>query len=274
MSGEHAVAEGRHLTWTKEAEEKLRATEEALRHARKVGAIGRFTVSVAHDFNNLLAVIHNSVILLRSAGLPEERRARCLETLTATTNQAIVLTRQLLDFASGRPFNPSVFCVVERVAALRDVFAMLCGNGIRIDAHLGEAPLYTLADPSRFDTVLVNLAANARDAMEGKGCLRICVRPASAAPFSPHQCARQGNFVAVSIADTGPGIPKEHVSRIFEPFFTTKKIGLGTGMGLPQVVEFAEQSGGVVEVDSTAGAGATFTLYLPCVRASMGEDLR
>lgn len=266
------TAHGCLIVSLREAEERARLAEEALHHAQKIGAIGRLTASVAHDFNNLLSVIHSSVTLLRKTDLTDERRTRCLDTLTRTTNQAIVVTRQLLDFARGCPFNPGVFRVAERVTALQDMFAMLCGSGIRIDMHFGEEPLYTLADSSRFDMVLVNLAINARDAMAGKGTLRIGIRPTSEAHASWRRCTREGNFVAVPIADTGPGIPEDYVDRIFEPFFTTKRVGLGTGMGLPQAADFAEQAGGLLEVDSTVGAGATFTIYLPRVHAPVDDE--
>lgn len=269
LCGTEVYAIGRHVTSIKEAEEKLRVTEAALRHAQKVEAIGRLTGNVAHDFNNLLSVIRDSLIAFRMADLPHEQRARCLEVIASTTDRAIAVTRQLLDFARRSPHKPSVFCVAERVAALQDMLVMLAGSRIRVDLSVDDGRFCALADPSQFDSALVNLATNARDAMEGNGRMTITVGSASHAYASWRRRLHEGDFVAVSIADTGPGVSQEIVDRIFEPFFTTKKAGLGTGLGLSQVVGFAEQSGGAVGVKNGSGDGATFTIYLPRAR---GED--
>jgi PAS domain S-box-containing protein len=266
-SDEEIYASGRHVTAIREAERKLRLAEEALHHAQKVEAIGRLTGSVAHDFNNLLAIIHDSLIILRVPNLPSERRSRCLEVMTKTTEQAITVTRQLLDFARRSPCNPSVFDVSRSIASLLDMLNMLVGRAIDIHVEVGPDACIVLADPSQFDTALVNVAMNARDAMEGKGALWISARPVSLARATWRHRDEAGDFIAISIADTGPGIPEEHIDRIFEPFFTTKKVGVGTGLGLPQVVGFAEQSGGTVGVANTPGSGVTLTIYLPRVRA-------
>ncbi len=144
----------------------------------------------------------------------------------------------------------------------------LTGSRIHVELDLPDAQtqdLYVNADPSQFDTALVNLVVNARDAMDGQGRLRICLRRATRIPAVRAHPAQRGDFIAVSISDTGSGIAPENLERIFEPFFTTKTVGQGTGLGLSQVFGFAKQSGGEITVESRKGAGTTFTLYLPRV---------
>ena len=148
----------------------------------------------------------------------------------------------------------------------------LSGARIQIAAILPAEPCYVNADASQFDTALVNLAVNARDAMAGEGRITIEVKAVDAVPAIRAQAAMRGAYVAVSLGDTGSGIPREIVDQIFEPFFTTKETGKGTGLGLSQVIGFATQSGGDVSVDSVVGAGTTFTLYLPRA-AAPGEPV-
>ena len=141
----------------------------------------------------------------------------------------------------------------------------LTGSGIDIVTDLPERTCWVDADPNQFDTALVNMAVNARDAMKGEGRLTITVRPAEEMPAVRSHPARPGEFVAVSVSDTGGGIPKDILLKIFEPFFTTKGTGHGTGLGLSQVFGFAKQSGGDMTVESEVGRGSTFTLYVPRV---------
>jgi CheY-like chemotaxis protein len=141
----------------------------------------------------------------------------------------------------------------------------LTGPRVQVEARVVDGACWVDADPSQFDTALVNMAVNARDAMSGEGRLTIEVRPASAIPTVRGHPPVDGPFVAVSLSDTGSGMPPETIERIFEPFFTTKAVGHGTGLGLSQVFGFAKQSGGEVDVSSEVGRGTTFTLYLPRV---------
>jgi len=160
------------------------------------------------------------------------------------------------------------------VRSIGDMMGTLTGSRIQIVTDLPEETCFVHADPSQFDTALVNMAVNARDAMDGEGRLVIRVRPVEAMPAMRGHAAVTGAFVAVSISDTGVGIPADGLERIFEPFFTTKGVGQGTGLGLSQVFGFAKQSGGEVAVESEVGRGTTFTLYLPRVAGEgMAVDL-
>jgi CheY-like chemotaxis protein len=150
------------------------------------------------------------------------------------------------------------------------MLAPVLGSRIALELDVTERPSPVEADISQFETALVNLAANARDAMGGEGRLHIRLAPADGPPGRQHG-ASPGGFLAVSVSDTGCGIPNEHLDQIFEPFFTTKEVGRGTGLGLSQVYGFARQSGGDVAVSSEVGRGATFTLYLPVARKPLPQ---
>ena len=245
------------------AEAELTTTQEALRQSQKLEAIGQLTGGVAHDFNNLLTVIKSSTDLLKRPDLPLERRTRYVAAISDTVDRAAKLTGQLLAFARRQTLKPEVFVVCDSVLALADMMGTLTGSRIKIVTELTEKIVYVNADPSQFDTALVNMAVNARDAMDGQGQLTIRVEPVEQMPAVRTHAAIRGAYVAVSISDTGSGIPEERLEQIFEPFFTTKEVGQGTGLGLSQVFGFAKQSGGEVVVDSEVGRGTTFKLYLP-----------
>ncbi len=259
--GDHYYAAGRDVT-------ERRALEEQLRQSQKLEAVGQLTGGVAHDFNNLLTVIKSSTDLLKRPNLAEERRVRYVGAISETVDRAAKLTGQLLAFARRQALRPETFAANRAVAAVSDMVSTLTGSRIHVELDLPDAQtqdLYVNADPSQFDTALVNLVVNARDAMDGEGRLRICLRRATRIPAVRAHPAQRGDFIAVSISDTGSGIAPENLERIFEPFFTTKTVGQGTGLGLSQVFGFAKQSGGEITVESRKGAGTTFTLYLPRV---------
>ncbi len=244
-----------------------RQAEEALRQSQKLEAIGQLTGGVAHDFNNLLTIIRSSVEFLRRPDLAEERRRRYLDAVSDTVDRAAKLTGQLLAFARRQALKPQVFDICTRLRSIADMLDSVTGARIRVTIDLPETPRYVRADESQFETALINMAVNARDAMDGEGGLTLhldadCPMP----PIRGHAGAR-GPFVAVRVSDTGAGIPAPDLGRIFEPFFTTKEVGKGTGLGLSQVIGFAKQSGGDIDVASALGGGTTFTLYLPQVAA-------
>ncbi|MCE4226995.1 response regulator [Methylobacterium sp. C25] len=247
-----------------EAAERERM-ERDLRQAQKLEAVGQLTGGVAHDFNNLLTVIKSSTDLLKRPDLEPERHTRYVKAISDTVDRAAKLTGQLLAFARRQALKPEVFAVCDSVRALTDMMGTLTGARIRIETDLPKKTCYVHADQNQFDTALVNMAINARDAMDGEGLLTIRVRPAERMPKAASDDAVEGPFVAVSISDTGAGIPPEQVQHIFEPFFTTKGVGHGTGLGLSQVFGFAKQSGGEVTVESEVERGTTFTLFLPRV---------
>jgi PAS domain S-box-containing protein len=242
---------------------ELLDAEEALRQSQKMEAIGQLTGGVAHDFNNLLTVIRSSVDLMRRPNLPEDRRRRYIDAISDTVNRAAKLTGQLLAFARRQALNPETFDLRSRLSGLADMLDTVTGARIRVVTHLPDEACFVRADISQFETALVNMAVNARDSMSGEGVLTLRLLRVQAIPSIRGHAGTAGRFAAVSIADTGQGIPTDHLIRIFEPFFTTKGVGKGTGLGLSQVFGFAKQSGGDVDVNSQEGRGATFTLYLP-----------
>ena len=247
------------------AEAELRDAQDVLRQSQKLEVIGQLTGGVAHDFNNLLTVIKSSTDLLKRPDLAEDRRTRYIEAISNTVDRAAKLTGQLLAFARRQTLKPKVFAACDSVRSLSEMLGTLTGSRITVVTELPANACFVNADPSQFDTALVNMAVNARDAMEGEGQLTIRVEPVEQMPSVRAHPAVQGPFVAVSISDTGSGIAKDVVERIFEPFFTTKAVGQGTGLGLSQVFGFAKQSHGEVVVESEVGQGTTFTLYLPRV---------
>jgi PAS domain S-box-containing protein len=258
-------AVGRDITAEKAAAAQLDQAQDALRQAQKMEAVGQLTGGVAHDFNNLLTIIRSSVDFLHRPDLPEPRRRRYIEAIGATVDRAAKLTSQLLAFARRQALKPEVFDVADRIHALGGMLRTVAGSRIRLAMDIACDPCFVEADLVQFETALVNMAVNARDAMAGEGRLTIRLAEAEAIPPLRAHGARPGRFVAVSLADTGSGIAREQMPHIFEPFFTTKEVGRGTGLGLSQVFGFAKQSGGDVEVESEVGRGSTFTMYLPRV---------
>ena len=244
-----------------------REQAEVLRQAQKMEAVGQLTGGVAHDFNNHLTVIRSSADLLKRADLPEERRRRYVAAISDTADRAAKLTGQLLAFARRQALKPEIFDACASVRALLDMMATLTGSRIKVTLDLPDGGCFVVADPSQFDTALVNMAVNARDAMDGVGLLTIAVREVDGMPAVRADPSRQGPFVAITLADTGTGIPADRLDRIFEPFYTTKDTGKGTGLGLSQVFGFTKQSGGEVTVASVVGKGTAFTLYVPRVAA-------
>jgi PAS domain S-box-containing protein len=233
-----------------------RAAEEAVRHSQKMDAIGQLTGGVAHDFNNLLTIIRSSADLLRRRDLPAERFRRYVDAISDTADRAAKLTKQLLIFSRRHPVTRDVFDIADQLRRIREMLQTVLGSHISLQLDIAEQPLAVETDANQFENVMVNLVANARDAMEGRGALSIRLARAPSSDAT-------GEFVTVAVRDTGCGIPASQIEKIFEPFFTTKPVGRGTGLGLSQVYGFVQQSGGKVTIDSTVGVGTTITLYLP-----------
>ncbi|WGR74528.1 MULTISPECIES: PAS domain S-box protein [unclassified Bradyrhizobium] len=248
-----------------------RRGEEALRQSQKMEAIGQLTGGVAHDFNNLLTIIRSATDFLRRRELPEERRRRYVDAISETVERASKLTAQLLAFARRQPLKPQIFNVGSQVESVAQLVRPLVGGRIEIAVEITDADCFTVADIAQFEIALINLAINARDAMDDEGRLTIAVRKVLGIPSLRAQSARGGDYVAISVSDTGSGIAPENIDAIFEPFFTTKEVGKGTGLGLSQAFGFAKQSEGDIEVTSTQGHGATFTIYLPQAQSPAGE---
>jgi signal transduction histidine kinase/CheY-like chemotaxis protein len=243
----------------------LAQAEAALRQSQKLEAIGQLTGGVAHDFNNLLTIIRSSVDFLRQPGLSQERRQRYMGAVSDTVERASKLTSQLLAFARRQPLNPEVFDVSQRVRSIGEMLESVTGARIHVRVELPDQPCYARIDPSQFETALINIALNARDAMDGQGTLSLKVACDQPLPRIRGEASSSQPHISLSLADTGAGIADDNCERIFEPFFTTKAVGKGTGLGLSQVFGFAKQSGGNIDVASTPGQGTVFTLYLPQV---------
>jgi two-component system NtrC family sensor kinase len=244
---------------------KRMEAEEALKHGQRLEALGQLTGGVAHDFNNLLTVIRTSADLLRRPHLTEERRLRYIDAISDTVSRAAKLTTQLLAFARRQTLKPEVFDVGQSVQTLSSMIGTLTGSPIEIITYVPDQPCFIDADAGQFETALINMAVNARDAMGGRGRLTLTVRTVPKLPAPAAEATSPHGYVAVSVDDTGVGIPQDQFGRIFEPFFTTKEVGQGTGLGLSQVFGFTKQSGGEVMVASEVGKGSSFTLYLPRV---------
>ncbi|MCJ2024479.1 ATP-binding protein [Methylobacterium sp. J-067] len=245
--------------------------EQDLRQSQKLEAVGQLTGGVAHDFNNLLTIIRSSVDFLRRPDLPEDRRKRYMDAVSDTVDRAAKLTGQLLAFARRQSLKPEVFEVGERLRGVAEMLDTVTGARIHVRVEASDRPALVRADLNQFETALVNIAVNARDAMDGSGTLTMRVAAGRALPTIRGHAGSRGPFAAVSLTDTGSGILPEVLGRIFEPFFTTKDVGRGTGLGLSQVFGFAKQSGGDVDVTSEIGKGTTFTLYLPEVSSLATE---
>ncbi|MCZ2496048.1 PAS domain-containing protein [Xylophilus sp. Kf1] len=271
------IAVGRDITQFRLQAESLQAAEDQLRQSQKMEAVGQLTGGIAHDFNNLLTIISTSIQLLQRPGLPDERRQRFMGSISNAVARAAKLTGQLLAFARRQTLQPVVFDAAQNVAAIGDMVQTLVGSRIEITLQTAQGPRAACmvdVDPGQFDTAVVNMAANARDAMDGTGRLHIHTRRVTGIPALRAAPAVPGDFVAVSVRDTGSGIPADRIDRVFEPFYTTKPVGQGTGLGLSQVFGFAKQSRGDVQVESEPGRGTTFTIYLPLARrrATLAPD--
>ena len=255
----------RDLTERWKAQQEMHTAREALAQAQKMEAIGRLTGGVAHDFNNLLTVIRASADLLARSELSEEKRQRYVQAIAETAERAALLTGQLLAFARRQPLKPERFDVAARLGGMGQIIHTTLGSPIQV-SYLIEADVGAVdADPNQFETAVLNMAINARDAMPEGGTLRISAKRVTRVPAIRSHAAVKGSFVAVSVEDSGTGIDQDTLNRIFEPFFTTKEINKGTGLGLSQVYGFAKQSGGEISVESELGKGSSFTLFLPRV---------
>src|ERR1700761_7470885 len=253
----------RDITERRQMEAELAHSREQLVQAQKMEAIGRLTGGVAHDFNNLLTVIRSSADFLRRPGLDEDKRKRYIDAIAETADRAATLTSQLLAFARRQPLRPEIFDLSARLRGLQHIISTTVGSSVGVSLDLPEEPLMIEADASQFETAVLNMVINARDAMPRGGAITIAGNVAAGVPSVRGHAPALGDFIAVSIADTGTGMAPDTLTKIFEPFFTTKPVDKGTGLGLSQVYGFAKQSRGEIDVASTLDVGTTFTLYLP-----------
>ncbi|MBI5800129.1 MAG: response regulator [Verrucomicrobia bacterium] len=243
--------------------------EQQLRQSQKLDAIGQLSAGIAHDFNNILTAIQGYAGEIRHLAREEEVRRMAVPIQTAAT-RAAALTRQLLVFARKQILQPELADLNEVFAELRPLLRRLIGADIEIRWNIPANLPRVVADIASFEQVVVNLVVNARDAMPRGGCIEIAARPLTVdAEAARRQIdARPGDFIEISVADTGTGIAPETLPHVFEPFFTTKEPGKGTGLGLSTVYAIVHQQGGWVTVKTQPGAGTTFTLYHPVAPAA------
>ena len=241
--------------------EQRAQVESALRHVQKLEALGRLTGGVAHDFNNLLAVVNNNLHLIERLE-PALRGSKQLAAIGRAVASGERLTRQLLAFARRQPLQPEVISLQERLPVLLALIAPTLGPRIEASSDVDADTRPVLIDPAELELAVINLAVNAKDAMQDGGRLTLCARNAR-----PGELDVPGQFVVLTVADTGSGIDPELSERVFEPFFTTKPAGQGTGLGLSQVYGLCAQAGGTARFESAAGRGTQVHLYLPAVQA-------
>ncbi len=244
---------------TVEMGERVRA-EEALRQAQKMEALGQLTGGIAHDFNNLLQAMHGAFELIqRRSDQPERVKGYAAHGLQAT-ERAASLTRQLLAFSRSQKLELKPFVVTDLVRDMRDLLVRTLGGAIRLSFKFDESHTAVLSDRTQLELAVLNLAINARDAMESGGELTISTRTRTIE--AGHPVLAPDVYVELSVSDTGPGMPPEVTARAFDPFFTTKGVGKGAGLGLSQVYGVARQAGGEAQIESEPGKGTKVILLL------------
>ncbi|WP_150801698.1 PAS domain-containing hybrid sensor histidine kinase/response regulator [Pseudomonas fluorescens] len=268
---ERKIAEASLLKLTRNLEQRVAdevqariAAEEQLRQSQKLEAIGGLTGGVAHDFNNLLQVIAGNLHLLARHEPDNPNVQRRVSAAIAAVERGAKLSSQLLAFARRQPLSPAVYSPRRIYEGLGELLQRALGETIRIDVQLPNDPWCIHVDRNQLENAVLNLAINARDAMRGEGT--ICISAENIAldrRFCAGKGITEGDYVRLSVTDTGEGMPPEVLKQAFEPFFTTKADGHGTGLGLSMVFGFVKQSGGHVEIASHAGQGTTVQMYFP-----------
>jgi PAS domain S-box-containing protein len=241
----------RDITERKAAQEKLLTMQRQLAESQKFDALGQLTGGIAHDFNNLLMIISGSIHAIRK-DVTNEKALKALQSIDGASQRAAALTRQLLTFARRQSVQPQSIKLSERLDVLRDVVNSGLGSTVSLTIDVADDAWNIVVDPNEFETALVNLVVNARDAMPEGGSVIVSARNIP-----------DKDQVAISVEDTGVGIPDDIAEKVFDPFFTTKAVGKGTGLGLSQVHGFAHQAGGTVRIKSVLGSGTTITMCLP-----------
>jgi PAS domain S-box-containing protein len=250
----------RDISERKQAQERLLATQRQLAESQKFDALGQLTGGIAHDFNNLLMIISGGIHAIRK-DVTGEKALRALQSIDGASRRAAALTRQLLTFARRQNVHPQSIKLAERLDVLREVLNSGLGSAVSLLIDVADDVWNIVADPNEFEIALVNLVVNARDAMPEGGSLIVSAKNIP-----------EKDQVAISVEDTGTGIPDDVAAKVFDPFFTTKPVGKGTGLGLSQVHGFVHQAGGTVGIESRLGSGTTITMFLPKAATQLTPD--
>jgi signal transduction histidine kinase len=256
-----------HVVWREIGERKK--LEQDLRQAHRLESVGRLAGGIAHDFNNILVVILSHATLmqrdLQAAGMPE--LADQARKIRAAGDRAAALTRQLLTFSRGHPTRLQPVDLVELLGSLGSMLSRLIGEHIDFELDLPRGPITVQADRSQLEQLVVNLAANARDAMPSGGGLRVELSRQEHEKSGAFPRLESGRYAAIRVIDSGDGMDQEQLDHAFDPFYTTKPLGSGSGLGLATVHAIAEQSGGGAFIESTLGEGTTVSVLLPLCSA-------
>lgn len=244
-----------------------RRMEEQLRRAQRMESVGAFSGAIAHDFSNLLTVIKGYSQMSQAELQQHPRLQSNMEQIVKATDRATALIRQLLAFGRQQVLQPRVLSLNDVITHMHQMLRRLIGDDVAITAYFTDDLWPVKADPGQVEQVLMNLAANARDAMPhgGKLFLHTANVQLDEAYARSHVNVQSGDYAMFAVSDTGTGMDAQTLSRIFEPFFTTKPVGKGTGLGLATTYGIVKQSGGHIAVESEPGKGATFRIYLPRV---------
>jgi len=261
-----AFLTGDDITDRLEETARLAQAEEALRQAQKMEAIGQLTGGVAHDFNNLLTPIVGLLDMFQRKGIGGEREHRLIAGAAQAAERARTLVQRLLAFARRQPLQAVPVDIGRLVAEMGDLITSTTGPQIQVVVDTPEALPMALADPNQLEMALLNLSVNARDAMPNGGTLRISAKARTVDPAHPSQL-QPGDYVCISVADSGVGMDEATLAHAVEPFFSTKGVGQGTGLGLSMVHGLTSQLGGALTIQSEAGTGTTIELWLPVSRA-------
>jgi len=251
----------------KEINERERA-QAALTQVQKMEAIGRLTGGIAHDFNNLLHVVNMNLELV-SLYAKEEKVKPVVDRAKSAARRGARLTNQLLSFARSQSLLPKLTRVNQLLLGMKDLLEISVGSGVEVELDLCEEDATVVLDPSQMEMAILNMAVNSRDAMPEGGKLKITTGTRF---LDQDRDLAPGDYVLVSVSDTGAGIPSNVLPKVFDPFFTTKPLGRGTGLGLSQVYGFARQSGGLARIRSEEGKGTTVEMLFPEADAEAEEQ--
>ena len=260
----------RDVTERHEARAKLQRAQEQLAQSQKMEALGQLTGGIAHDFNNMLTVVSGNAQMLKLR-LRDPKNLRSVEAIEIAAARGENLTRQLLAFSRRQALNPIVVSLHQRLAEFRDLLASSARGDITLVIDIRRSVWPVAVDIHELELALINLVVNARDAMLGGGTITITAKNMRLQPDDTSDGLR-GEFVALTVTDTGRGIEADILPKVFEPFFTTKQLDKGTGLGLSQVYGLTRQSGGTVTITSRVGEGTAVTIYLPRSHRPLSEE--